>query len=139
GAVLCAVFAADALFAQGRGGRGGRGGQPLRDFMQQQAPAGTAVISGRIIAGDTGRPLKRARILATGGGRPFSTTTDDEGRFRLERLPAASYSIAASKTGYVDGVYGQRRPGAPGVPIEIADGQLVGNVDIRLIRGGVIT
>jgi hypothetical protein len=131
---LCAALAGDAV-AQGRGGRGQL---PARDAMRQ-VPAGTAVMAGRIVALDTGRPIGRARVIVTGGGRPFSTTTDDEGRFRLDGLPAARYTITATKAGYVDGVHGQRRPGAPGTPVALADGQQVTDVTVGLMRGGVIT
>jgi hypothetical protein len=39
----------------------------------------------------------------------------------------------------VDAVFGQRRPLQPGTPVQLADGQAAGNVDLRLTRGGVIT
>jgi hypothetical protein len=132
---LGALLAGD-VAAQGRGGRGGQ--PPARDAMRQ-APAGTAAIAGRVVALDTGRPIKRARVVVTGGGRPFTATSDDEGRYRIEGLPAANYTITASKTGYVDGVHGQRRPGAPGTPVALADGQQVTAINVGLMRGGVIT
>jgi hypothetical protein len=134
-AALCALLA-DGAGTQGRGGRGGQ--LPARDAVRQ-APTGTGVITGRIVALDTGRPIKRARVVVTGGGRPFSTTSDDEGRFRVDTLPAASYTITATKTGYVDGVHGQRRPGAPGTPVAVSDGQQVTGITVGLMRGGVIT
>jgi sarcosine oxidase gamma subunit len=135
--VLFAMLASDALLAQGRGGRGGQQ-RPARDAMAQ-VPAGTAAIAGRVTARDTGRPIKRAHVMASGAGRPFNTTTDDEGRFRIEGLPAASYTITARRTGYVDGVFGQRRPGNPGTPVAVSDGQQVTSIDVALLRGGVIT
>jgi hypothetical protein len=133
---LCALLAGTSA-AQGRGGRGGQQ-LPARDAIRQ-APAGTAVLSGQVVALDTGRPIKRARVVVTGGGRPFSATSDDEGRFRIEGLPAASYTITATRTGYVNGVYGQRRPGTPGTPVAISDGQEVTGINVGLMRGGVIT
>jgi sarcosine oxidase gamma subunit len=131
---LCALLAGDALTQ----GRGGRGQLPARDAVRQ-APTGTGVITGRVVALDTGRPIKRARVVVTGGGRPFSATSDDEGRFRVDALPAANYTITATKTGYVDGVHGQRRPGAPGTPVAVSDGQQVAGITLGLMRGGVIT
>lgn len=103
-------------------------------------PQGTAAISGRVLTADTGRPVKRARVVVSGGGRGGrSTTTDDQGRYSVTGLAAGSYAISASKAGFVDASYGQRRPLQPGTPLDIADGQQATNVDMRLIRGGVIT
>jgi sarcosine oxidase gamma subunit len=120
-----------------QGGRG-RGAQqrPQRDL--RPVPAGTGVISGRVLTADTGRPLKRARVMVTGGGRPFSATTNEEGRYTISGLPAGTYSVTGSKTGFVDGMFGQRRAPRAGTPIELSDNQRLANVDLRLMRGAVI-
>ena len=111
--------------------------RPVRDT--QPAPPGTAVIAGRVLTADTGRPVKRARVLVTAGRRQSrAMMTDDQGRFRIAELAAGAYTITASRTGFVDAVFGQRRPLQPGTPVQLADGQ-VANVDLRLVRGGVIT
>lgn len=124
---------------QQRGGQRGRGAlQSPRDPSRPLA-TGTASLSGRVLAADTGRPVKRARIIITGGGRPLSTTTDDQGRYQLGNLPAATYNVTAAKAGFVDAVYGQRRALRAGTPVRLADGQLLANVDFKLPRGGVIT
>ena len=131
--------------AQGQGGGAGRGaqrqGQP-RDLPQP--PKGTAAIAGRVMAADTGRPVKRARVLVSGGsvggGRGGAgATTDEQGRYSITGLPAGNYTITASKSGFVDAVYGQRRPLQAGTPVQLADGQSAPGVDLRLTRGGVIT
>ncbi len=119
------------------GRRGGPGVQrPARDAA---LPTGTAVIAGRVLAADTGRPLKRARVVVAGGGRPRAATSDDQGRFQVTSLPAGTYTVTASKSGFVDGVFGQRRALRAGTPVELADGQQLGSVNLRLARGGVIT
>jgi hypothetical protein len=128
--------------AQGQGsGQGPSGGQRQgqpRDRAQQ--PQGTASISGRVVTADTARAVKRARVVISGGGRGGRTAiTDDQGRYRLAELAAGTYTVTASKTGFVDAAFGQRRPQQPGTPIELVDGQEASNVDLRLIRGGVIT
>jgi protocatechuate 3,4-dioxygenase beta subunit len=113
--------------------------QPARD-VQRQPPSATASIGGRVLAADTGRPLKRASVLASGGGRQArGATTDDLGRFRVTGLPAGTYTITASKSGFVDAIFGQRRPLQPGTPVQLADGQETTGIDLRLTRGSVIT
>src|SRR5262245_36280451 len=119
-------------------GRAGGAGQQVRD--RAQIPQGTASIAGRILTADTGRPLKRARVFVTGTGRGgHSDVTDDQGRYQVTNLPADTYTITASKAGFVDAIYGQRRPQQPGTPVEVADNQAIANIDVRLVRGGVIT
>lgn len=125
----------------GRGGaaRGGGGqGGVARD--QQAAPAGTAVIRGRILTVDTGTPIRRAQVRATsGGGRVHLTTTDAQGRFEFRDLPAGRWDLSASKAGFVTLRYGQRRPFEAGRPIELADKQVIDRADFSLPRGGAIT
>lgn len=123
---------------QGRveGGAGRRAGGPQRDVAAQP---GTGVISGKVVAADTGRPLKRARVVAAGGGRPHAASTDDQGRYRITGLAAGSYSVTATKSGFVDGAFGQRRSLRTGTPVELTDGQQATSVDLKLARGGVVT
>jgi protocatechuate 3,4-dioxygenase beta subunit len=127
-----------------QGGRGqGRGQrQPARD--RAELPKGTSSITGRVLTADTGRPVKRARVAVTGavagGGRGGGVAmTDDQGRYSVADLAAGSYSVSASKSGFVDAAYGQRRPLQPGTPVQLTDGQAAANIDLRLTRGGVIT
>ena len=57
----------------------------------------------------------------------------------MSALPAGSYTITATKSGYVNGAFGQRRASGSGTPVELTDGQQAVNIDIRLARGGVVT
>ena len=118
-------------------GRSGAQGQPARDTSA--TTTATAVIGGRVVS-DAGQPIKRARVVVSGAGRGgHSALTDDQGRYVVADLPAGTYSISASKAGFVNGLYGQRHPLQPGTPLDIVDGQQVGNVDVKLLHGGVIT
>ncbi len=71
-----------------------------------------------------------------GGG---VTSTDADGRYEIKELPAGRYNITATKGGFVQGNYGQRRPGEPGTPIDLSDGQTADKVNFVLSRGGVIS
>lgn len=68
------------------------GGLPARD-PRPAAQSGTAVIRGRVFAGDTGKPLRRARITVLAqelGGNPRNTSTDADGRYEMNDLPAGA-------------------------------------------------
>lgn len=108
------------------------------DFGQ---PTGTARLSGRIIASDTGRPVKNARVILTAQGvrGRMSAMTDDSGLYQIADLPAARYTLSVSKAGYVTIQYGQRRPRQPGTLITLDDGQDLRNVNVTLPRGSVVT
>ena len=122
------------------GGRGGRfGGIPPRD--NAQIPSGTAQISGRVAAADTGTPIRRARIAISSREVQFnrSATTDSEGRYTLEGLPPGRYRLFVSKAGFVTLEYGQARPFETGRPLDISTGQVLEKVDFSLPRGSAIT
>ena len=112
---------------------------PPRDNAQPAKP-GTATIRGRVLAADTGQPLRKAQVRVAGEMRENRlATTDADGKYEFKLLPAGRYNISASKGSYVGLQYGQQRPFEPGKPLEILDGQTVEKVDFALPRGGVIT
>ena len=54
-------------------------------------------------------------------------------------MPAGRYSLNASKTGFIALSYGQRRPLQAGTPLQLAEGQQLKGVELRLPRGGAIS
>jgi hypothetical protein len=65
-------------------------------------------IAGTVVNASTGEPVRQATVatLAEASSRTVATVhTDDEGRFALERLPAAKYQLTASKRGYRTAFY----------------------------------
>src|SRR5262245_19391710 len=142
-AVFTALFAV-ALGAQlpgqtTTGGQGGRGRvqQPSRDTSARPSdtqPPPTGRITGRAFAGDTGRPLKRARVSINAAELPGARgmLTDDSGVFDFTELPAGRYTVSVSKSGFVTLSYGQRRPLQAGTPLQLGEGQQLRNVDFRL-------
>jgi hypothetical protein len=112
---------------------------PPRDAAS--AAMGTAAISGRVTNLDTGRPLRRARILVTSPALPSSrsASTNSDGRYEIRDLPPGQYSLKVDRGGYLPLAYGQRRPGEPGKPLELAEGQTATAIDFALPRVGVIS
>ena len=66
-------------------------------------------------------------------------TTDEDGRFELRDLPAAAWTLTASKPGFVLQRLGQRHPFESVVPLDVSDGQQVAGANFALARGGAIT
>lgn len=117
-------------------------GPPGRDARPAPAPTSTGSIAGVVTAGDSGRPLRRVRISLEddrGAARGFAIT-DVQGRFALGQLAAGTYILRASRTGFLEVVYGQRKPGSgrAGTPIQLADGQRLEKIAMALPRGAVI-
>src|SRR3972149_3970299 len=104
-------------------------------------PGGTR---GRVIAADTGKPLRRARLSLTPAGgsawsRPLIANTDASGRFEFKDVPPGSCYIAASRAGYLNVQYGQRRPRELGLAVTLRAGRTIEDLDIALPRGGVLS
>jgi Carboxypeptidase regulatory-like domain len=121
---------------QGPQGRGA----PPRDQPPGERK-GTATIRGRVTALDTGRPLRRARINVNAAElqETRNVSTGSDGRFEIANLPAGNYSVSVVRGGYLRLGYGQKRPGDPPGRVELADGQVVSDVNFVLPRMSVIS
>jgi hypothetical protein len=113
-------------------------------FPRDNAPApktGKAIVRGRVVAADTGQPLRKAQVRITSNEfrENRMTTTDADGKYEFKELPAGRYNVQASKGSYVQLQYGQLRPFEPGKPLEVLEAQTVEKVDFALPKGGVIT
>jgi hypothetical protein len=137
-ALASLALAGNDLLAQGRRGGGAR-------VQDRRPPASsTASIVGRVLTAGTDAPVRRAEVVAlkadddpTPRGR-VTTTTDDEGRYQLDRLSPGEWRVTASKGGYFAWQFGQRRPFEIPPPITLARGQQF-TADIPLTRGGAIS
>ena len=115
-------------------------------FTQTPAPpAGsqdTGRIRGRVVAADTGTPLRGARVGLWGGDAqpPRETVTDSDGRYEIGQLPAGAFFVSAARDGYLSTVHGQRRPRLMerGTAVRVGAGQTVEPIDLALPRAGAI-
>jgi hypothetical protein len=102
---------------------------------------GTSSIKGKVISLDGEKPLRRARITVTAPelSAPQTTSTDAAGEYEVTDLPAGRYAISVSRSGYLPLDYGQLRPGEPGKPVQLANGQKLGQVDFALPRASAVS
>jgi hypothetical protein len=164
---LCtaALFVAGALsIADAQGGGGGRGGGgapppappgssgilgPTNVSMGTPAAPieeGTSAISGVVIDGSTKTPLADAVVyLGLNGigvmGTQNRQVTDAKGRFAFVNLPAkGNATVSASKIGFLPGGFSRdNRPVMSNAPINLRDGEWIGDVQIPLWRPGGIS
>lgn len=147
------LLLAAATSSQGVIGGGGSGlpqspvpQNPPRD-ARPIVTTGTGSIRGRVTVGDTGAPIRRATVNLNGGPRTRGVDTDHEGRFEFNNLPAGTYTLMVNagnhRPGYQSTPFGgsssSSSPFPRGKPIELADGQRIDNLDVALLRTGVIT
>ncbi len=115
---------------------------PPRDTERKDVK-GTAVLKGRVVAGESGKPLRRARITIRapelGSESQRTTSTNLDGRYEFKDLPAARYRVSVTRGGYLGLDHGQRRPGEIGRPVQLADGQVLDKIDFALPRMSTIT
>ena len=104
----------------------------------QKPPPVTATIAGRVVAADTGQPVRLAeiRLVSENTVPTLVARTDDTGLFELPIASAGSYSLAVGKAGFVTTPFGLSRA-QPG-PFTVSPGQKINVGDLALPRGGVI-
>lgn len=126
------------------------------------ARAGTiakGLIVGRVVDASSNAPIPS--VIVTLAGAPLSSgirvLTDSQGRFLYRNVPRGSFTLRATIGGnvedgsfmwsggfgpqvgpYLNGGYGQRRPGGLLQSIDVADDEQVDDVVIKLWQGGSI-
>jgi Carboxypeptidase regulatory-like domain len=146
--IMLPVFAAAAILLTPQVSGGASGGQVQTFGAQQRTPPrdagpekkGTGIIRGKIVNAE-GRPLRRVQLRLSGEAIPEGRTasTNGQGRFEIRELPAGRCTLNANRAGYLGMAYGQARPGEPGRPIELAEGQAFENADFILPRTALIS
>src|SRR5262252_2231763 len=103
-------------------------------------------IRGRVVAADTEAPLGKATLTLLpnepqGRERPPSTRTNSQGEYEFKNVKPGRYNLRVSRTGYVSQAYGQKTPSSQtsqGAVLRIGAGETLNEIDLKLIRGGVI-
>jgi protocatechuate 3,4-dioxygenase beta subunit len=116
---------------------------PTRDGPPEVAKS-TAVVRGRVVTADSGVPVRDClvRVWQESGADAKAARTAADGRFELIGLAPGLYRVMASPTtthaSYLPS--GVRQPGATESPrvIELAAGQTLDGLEIRLVRAAAI-
>ena len=110
---------------------------------RQQPPAqpapSTSQIRGTVRSGPDDAPIARARVMATADvlPEPRVTLSGADGKYALADLPAGSYIVSVTRTGYAPQTWGQARA-LTGTPIGLGSGQQLASVDFTLVAGASI-
>jgi uncharacterized surface anchored protein len=101
-------------------------------------------IEGIVIKAGDGEPLAGVVVLlrregAAGSEKQYGTTTTSNGVFSLTDIPKGRYILAASKSGFTNQEYGQKRPNSSGAVLDLTTSTILRNVTFRLGAGGAIT
>lgn len=103
-----------------------------------------ASIEGRVTHALTGEPIRKAQItlrkrsqnvMAAMAGE--STVSDDEGKFRIDKLEPGTYSLYAERAGFVRQEYGARTNSFMGTPITVGKGEEM-KISFKLLPQSVI-
>ncbi len=67
-------------------------------FLTPSLQAQTGSIVGRVIDGQTGRPIQTAQVAVA--GTSLGALVDNEGRFRIDNVPVGTHEVRAIRIGY---------------------------------------
>jgi len=119
----------------------------VRPASPGSAATGTSALEGTVVDAQTGEPVRKAEVTAIWSGRdtdasnhdPQSMASDSSGHFIISGLPAGKYRLRIEANRFAAQSYGESRFGGRGKDVEVAAGQHVTGLDVRLIPCGVIT
>lgn len=110
---------------------------PPRDATTRTAASG--IVRGRVVSAATGAPLHRVRVTLNGPvPNAPSAVTDVRGEFEISDVPPGTYTLTATRAGYLTIQYGQQRPRELGRSIEVRQGTTTEGIAMTLPRGSVI-
>jgi hypothetical protein len=89
-------------------------------------------------------PVSASATVVTGSAAarpvaPTSVPTDAQGRFVVTNVAAGGYRITVAANGYARQDYGQKSFGTPGTLINVAAGQALKDIAVRLTPAGNVT
>ncbi len=100
----------------------------------------TAAVRGKVVADDTGYPVRYASVQLTTSGaghETFTVTTDSSGVFEIRGIEPGSYSARAAKPGFITLSYKDATDDSG--QLKLAAGQVEAEINFRLLRAAVIS
>jgi hypothetical protein len=121
-------------------------GQAAKAPAPQEPPPPPATVDGIVFDAVSGKPLKKALVLAQRAGArgpagPMSlqcAQSSADGRFSLTLGPGA-YTLRVTRNGYLEQSYGQTYPTKPPGTLTLAAAQHVNDLTFRLMPMAVLT
>jgi len=122
-------------------------------------PEQRCAVAGRLTNALTGEPVKKAAVrlvanragasgianLATPaggaapGGQGYSTTTDNDGSFRIEGVNPGEYRLVANRSGFLTASYGAKGPDRSGALIKLDPAQQKTDLAVSMSPQAIIT
>jgi hypothetical protein len=118
-------------------------------FLAQTAPVTVqpARIEGQIVSATTGEPLKKASVRLNPNFQPtpngptptaYAIATEADGKFVFNDISPGTYTLSATRTGFVAQSYGSRTPGMNPTPLKLDAGQEMKGIAIKLTPQAMI-
>ncbi|MBL8175480.1 MAG: carboxypeptidase regulatory-like domain-containing protein [Bryobacterales bacterium] len=138
--VVAAVLAAQPRPESGERGPGRARPERAPEAASNQKPGR---LEGLVVHAKTGEPLRKASVTlgVSGGPRgaaPRSVTTEADGRFVFDAVQPGQYNLAAERTGYLRQYYSASKSGRGSSWINVASGQSVTGLEIKLLPHAVV-
>jgi len=92
-------------------------------------------LDGVVLDSDTDRPLSGVSIQIAG----LNVSSDAEGRFVFEKVPAGRQVLLADKAGYLRARPEGRKLGNGGINLTLSADQKTANITLRMFRAGSVT
>jgi hypothetical protein len=111
-------------------------------------PEDLCVLSGQVLNGVTGEPLRRASIVLmradpipgdSGPPLTYSTSSNAGGQFAMKDIEPGKYRLNVSRSGFVQFVYGARSTMRPGTTLTLIRQQRMTDMALKLTPHAVIT
>ena len=136
-AALMVVTGGAGAWAAQRGAGPGPGGAT-------QAAQVTGTIVGRVVDAGTGQPVAEAQVTlairAAAATAPAARLlTGPDGRFVVRDVPIGNGQLTVLAPGYMNGSYGQVRPGGPPLPVVVTAENRVQQVTVRLWKYSAVS
>lgn len=109
--------------------------QTAEEKAKQQAK-----LQGQVLNQVTGEPVRKANLALKPeiGGTSLKAITDAEGKFTIENIDPARYTLSAERQGFVNQNYGAKRPTGPGTPLELKPSQVMKDLVLKMIPQGIV-